>query len=448
MTAGAEPRLFVTELRGLIAAGAAVVPPTGGGVPLPTGLVAPAGLVVGPLAAPLLRVLRTSVRGHVAIAPVEFRTQEQLPPGGPWQRPPGEPADHRAAADQCDRGDQHRGQQTGAPDQVWQQRQHGADGERRQRRAAGQHRRRQVGVVQPEFFSGVHPQRDVRIGGDGRGHLGGGVRSRAQAVTGPLIGDPRLRKLSFTGSTAVGRQLLKQAADGILRTSMELGGNAPFLVFEDADLDAAVEGALLAKFRNIGQACTAANRFLVHQSVADQFTGLLHERVGVLRVGRGTEPGVDIGPLINRGAVQHAEDLVADAVKLGARVLTGGRPRPGRGTFFEPTLISGLPPQARMLREEIFAPLLGVTSFRDENEAVELANNTEYGLVGYAYTRSVGRAHRLIDTLATGMTGINTGLISNASAPFGGIKQSGLGREGGSEGIHEYLYTKYSLIPS
>jgi succinate-semialdehyde dehydrogenase/glutarate-semialdehyde dehydrogenase len=272
--------------------------------------------------------------------------------------------------------------------------------------------------------------------------------TRARDVSAPVLADPRLRKLSFTGSTDVGRTLLKQAADGILRTSMELGGNAPFLVFEDADLDAAVEGALVAKFRNMGQACTAANRFLVHESVAAEFGAALARRVSALTVGRGTVATTDIGPLIDDRAVVKTTELVRDAVDGGATVLSGGSAISGDGTFFEPTVLTGIAPDARMLREEIFGPVLGIVTFQTEEEAVGLANSTEFGLVAYAYTRDLARTHRLIDALDTGMLGINAGVISNASAPFGGVKQSGMGREGGAEGIHEYLDTKYTLIPA
>lgn len=271
--------------------------------------------------------------------------------------------------------------------------------------------------------------------------------SSSREVSAPLIADPRLRKLSFTGSTGVGRQLLKQAADGILRTSMELGGNAPFLVFDDADIDKAVEGAIIAKFRNIGQACTAANRLFVQESIADEFSRRLVERVTALRVGRGTEDGIDIGPLIDDSAVHHSAELVEDAVGGGAQLLAGGAPIEGGGSFFAPTLLTDVKPDARLLREEIFGPVLAVVSFSDEQEAIALANDTEYGLVAYAFTTSLARGHRLINRLNTGMVGINTGLVSNAAAPFGGVKQSGLGREGGTEGIHEYLDTAYALIP-
>jgi succinate-semialdehyde dehydrogenase/glutarate-semialdehyde dehydrogenase len=265
------------------------------------------------------------------------------------------------------------------------------------------------------------------------------------ALSGPLLADPRLRKLSFTGSTAVGRRLLAAAADGVLRTSMELGGNAPFLVFADADIPAAVEGAMVAKFRNIGQACTAANRFVVHESVAEEFVGRLCERVDGLRIGPGTEKGVTIGPLINAAAVAKTTALVDDAVRRGATVLRGGTALPGPGNFFPPTVLTGVSAGARLLREEIFGPVAAVVTFRDEDEAVAIANDTEYGLVGYAYTRDLARSQRLIDSLHTGMVGINVGMVSEAAAPFGGIKQSGLGREGGPEGIREYLTTKYAL---
>lgn len=270
--------------------------------------------------------------------------------------------------------------------------------------------------------------------------------TRSREVSAPVIADPRLRKLSFTGSTAVGKTLLKQAADGILRTSMELGGNAPFLVFDDADLDAAVDGAIIAKFRNIGQACTAANRFIVHESVAHEFAARLVERIAAFRIGRGTDDGITIGPLIDEKAVRNTNDLVRDAVDGGATLLLGGAPIDGPGSFFAPTLLTGLAPDARILREEIFGPVLGIITFGAEDEGVRLANDTEYGLVAYAFTKDLARAHRLVDSIETGMLGINTGVVSNASAPFGGTKQSGLGREGGAEGIQEYLDTKYTLV--
>lgn len=267
--------------------------------------------------------------------------------------------------------------------------------------------------------------------------------------TGPvserIISDPRLRKLSFTGSTPVGVKLLQQAAPGVLRTSMELGGNAPFVVFEDADLDKAVDGAMLAKFRNIGQACTAANRFIVQRSVVEEFTARVTERVQGMKIGRGTEDDVQIGPLIDDRAVDKAKTLVGDAVERGATVTTGGSPIDGPGTFFEPTVVSDVQPGSDILREEIFGPVLAIVPFDDEDDAVRLANDTEYGLVSYVFTESLARGQRMIDKLETGMMGLNVGVVSNAAAPFGGWKQSGLGREGGDEGIHEYLQTKYTL---
>ena len=268
------------------------------------------------------------------------------------------------------------------------------------------------------------------------------------ALSAPIIADPRLRKLSFTGSTPVGKKLIAQAAEGVLRVSMELGGNAPFVVFDDADLDKAVDGAMLAKFRNIGQACTAANRFIVHERVAAEFARRVTERVQAMRVGRGTEDGVQIGPLIDRKAVDGTEALVTDAVARGARLLTGGEPIDGPGTFFAPTVLAGVAAGSDILREEIFGPVLAIATFADEDEAVRLANDTEYGLVSYVFTEDLARGLRMIDRLETGMMGLNVGVVSNAAAPFGGVKQSGVGREGGLEGIHEYLSTKYTLIPA
>ncbi|HWM16605.1 MAG TPA: NAD-dependent succinate-semialdehyde dehydrogenase [Microbacterium sp.] len=272
--------------------------------------------------------------------------------------------------------------------------------------------------------------------------------SSSGAVSEPIITDPRLRKLSFTGSTPVGQALLKQAADGVLRTSMELGGNAPFVVFDDADLDKAVDGAILAKFRNIGQACTAANRFIVHRSVADEFARRVTERVQGFAIGRGTEEGVTIGPLIDDRAVAKAEQLVGDAVERGAKVQTGGHAIDRAGTFYEPTVVTDVQPGSEILREEIFGPVLAIVPFDSEDDAVRLANDTEYGLVSYVFTESLARGQRMIERLETGMMGLNMGVVSNAAAPFGGWKMSGLGREGGAEGIHEYLQTKYTLTPN
>ena len=272
--------------------------------------------------------------------------------------------------------------------------------------------------------------------------------SSSSKLSAPIIADPRLRKLSFTGSTEVGRKLISQAAEGVLRVSMELGGNAPFVVFDDADLDKAVEGAMAAKFRNIGQACTAANRFIVHASVAEDFADRITERVKAMRIGRGTEDGVAIGPLIDADAVDKAGQLVKDAVDRGANVRTGGNAVDGEGTFFEPTVITDVAKGSDILREEIFGPVLAIATFETEEDAVRLANDTEYGLVSYVFTEDLGRGHRMIDALETGMMGLNVGVVSNAAAPFGGVKQSGVGREGGFEGIHEYLSTKYTLIPN
>ena len=271
--------------------------------------------------------------------------------------------------------------------------------------------------------------------------------STSRAVSAPIIADPRLRKLSFTGSTAVGQTLIGQAAENVLRTSMELGGNAPFLVFEDADLDKAVDGAMIAKFRNIGQACTAANRFIVHEAVAEEFARRVTERVVALRIGRGTEEGIGIGPLISDAAVDKTDDLVRDAVDKGATLLTGGSRVEGVGSFYQPTVLTGVKPGSEILREEIFGPVVTILTFTDEADAVAQANDTEYGLVSYVFTRDLARGQRLIESLETGMMGLNVGVLSNAAAPFGGVKQSGIGREGGFEGIHEYLETKYVLTP-
>jgi succinate-semialdehyde dehydrogenase/glutarate-semialdehyde dehydrogenase len=263
---------------------------------------------------------------------------------------------------------------------------------------------------------------------------------------GPLIADPRLRKLSFTGSTEVGKKLMEQAADNLLRLSMELGGNAPFIVFEDADLDAAVDGAVIAKMRNIGEACTAANRFHVADSIADQFAEKLAERLGSMKVGRGTEDGVEVGPLIDDNQRSKVAELVQDAVKLGAKPLVGGHALDGSGYFYEPTVLTDVPDDARLLREEIFGPIAPVKGFRDEDEAIAAANDTEFGLVAYLYTSDVKRALRVSERLETGMIGLNQGIVSNAAAPFGGIKHSGFGREGGPEGIEEYLEIKYVAV--
>jgi len=270
--------------------------------------------------------------------------------------------------------------------------------------------------------------------------------TRSGAVSEPIIGDPRLRKLSFTGSTEVGKKLIAQAADQVLKVSMELGGNAPFLVFDDADLDAAVDGAMLAKMRNMGEACTSANRFHVHESVAEEFAAKLAARMGALTVGRGTESGTDVGPLIDAAQQGKVAELVEDAVAKGARVVTGGSKGDGAGYFFAPTVLTGVPADARVLSEEIFGPVAPIATFKTDGEAIEAANRTEYGLVSYVFTRDVSRALRICESLETGMVGLNQGIVSNAGAPFGGVKQSGTGREGGNEGIAEYLETKYVAI--
>jgi succinate-semialdehyde dehydrogenase/glutarate-semialdehyde dehydrogenase len=268
----------------------------------------------------------------------------------------------------------------------------------------------------------------------------------SSAVSKPIISDPRLRKLSFTGSTEVGRMLIEQSAENVLKTSMELGGNAPFLIFEDADLDAAVEGAMIAKMRNVGEACTSANRFHVHESVAEQFAAKLAERMGSLKIGRGTEDGVEVGPLIDDDQRSKVAELVDDAVGKGARALVGGKAVEGAGSFYEPTVLAGISDDARLLKEEIFGPVAPIATFTTEDEAIAAANDTEFGLVSYVFTGDLKRALRVCERLETGMIGLNQGLVSNAGAPFGGVKASGLGREGGTEGILEYLETKYVAI--
>lgn len=267
--------------------------------------------------------------------------------------------------------------------------------------------------------------------------------THAGAVTGPLVRDPRLRKLSFTGSTGVGQRLIADSAAQVLRVSMELGGNAPFLVFEDADLDAAVDGAVLAKMRNGGEACVAANRFLVHESVAAEFAERFSARIGAFVPARGTDPSSTVGPLVDAATRDKVASLVDGAVAQGARVAVGGAAIPGPGYFYQPTVLVDVPADADILREEIFGPVAPILTFGDEEEAIRLANDTEFGLVCFAYTRDLDRGLRLAERLETGMLGLNAGVVSNPAAPFGGVKQSGLGREGGAEGIHEYLETVY-----
>ncbi len=267
--------------------------------------------------------------------------------------------------------------------------------------------------------------------------------SSASSISGPLLKDSRLRKISFTGSTAVGKQLMAAATENVLRTSMELGGNAPFIVFADADLDDAVDGAMAAKMRNMGEACTAANRFLVHTSVAEEFTAKLAGRIGALTVGRGTEAGTDIGPMIEEKARTGIHALVTGAVAAGATVLAGGGAVDGEGYFYQPTVLANVPNDADILKQEIFGPVAPVTTFTDEDDAIRIANSTEYGLAAYLYTKDFSRLLRVSEQLEFGMVGFNAGVISNAAAPFGGVKHSGLGREGGSEGIAEYTTTQY-----
>jgi succinate-semialdehyde dehydrogenase/glutarate-semialdehyde dehydrogenase len=266
------------------------------------------------------------------------------------------------------------------------------------------------------------------------------------ATVEPLLEAPELRKLSFTGSTAVGKRLMARAASNLLRLSLELGGNAPFLVFADADLEEAVEGAITAKLRNIGEACTAANRFLVEAPIARRFAELLAKRLAQLRLGHGTDPATAIGPLIDGAQLEKVKRLVEDACRRGAELLCGGKPVAGRGYFFEPTVVFAPPTEAPIAREEIFGPVAAVYPFADEREGVALANGTEYGLVAYLYTRDLSRALRVAEELEVGMVGLNQGIVSNPAAPFGGIKHSGFGREGGFEGIEEYLALKYVAI--
>jgi succinate-semialdehyde dehydrogenase/glutarate-semialdehyde dehydrogenase len=259
----------------------------------------------------------------------------------------------------------------------------------------------------------------------------------------PLVRDPRVRKLTFTGSTDVGRRLVEQSAERLLRVSMELGGNAPFLVLADADVDAAVEGAMLAKMRNMGEACTAANRFLVHESIAGDFSARLASRMGSMVVGRGTVDGVQVGPMIDEKSRDMVASLVGDALDSGAQLLAGGEPGTGPGWFYPPTVLRDVPVGAALLREEVFGPVAPVMSFATLDEAVELANGTEYGLAAYAFTRDLDTALHLMERIDVGMVGINQGIVSNPAAPFGGVKASGFGREGGAEGIEEYLETRY-----
>jgi succinate-semialdehyde dehydrogenase/glutarate-semialdehyde dehydrogenase len=269
---------------------------------------------------------------------------------------------------------------------------------------------------------------------------------RSGEVVAAMVDDPRVRKLSFTGSTEVGRELLALAARSVVNTSMELGGNAPFIVLADADLDAAVEGALVAKMRNVGEACTAANRFYVQAPVAAAFTERLSAAMGSLRAGPGLVPGVQVGPLINEAAREKIDELVADAVDRGARVETGGSRLGGPGFFYRPTVLSGVAAGSAILSEEIFGPVAPIVAFDDVEDAVRQANDTEYGLVSYVYTQDLRRGLEIGDALEAGMIGLNRGLVSDPAAPFGGVKQSGIGREGGHEGLLDYTEAKYFAI--
>jgi succinate-semialdehyde dehydrogenase/glutarate-semialdehyde dehydrogenase len=271
--------------------------------------------------------------------------------------------------------------------------------------------------------------------------------SRAPTVVEPWMRSGIARKVSFTGSTAVGKLLLEQAAGNVMRSSMELGGNAPFIVLADADMERAVDGAVKAKMRNMGEACTAANRFFVHNTLAEDFADKLSKRMSELRVGDGAVDGTDVGPLINQAGLDKVEALVADAVAKGARVLTGGRRADGPGYFYEPTVLVDVPADAQLMSTEIFGPVAAISTFDAEDEVIRRANDTPWGLVGYVFTQDVDKALRFSAALEVGMVGLNTGIVSNPAAPFGGIKQSGLGREGGRIGIEEFLEYKYTAIP-
>ncbi|NHU85650.1 NAD-dependent succinate-semialdehyde dehydrogenase [Kocuria sp. JC486] len=270
----------------------------------------------------------------------------------------------------------------------------------------------------------------------------------ASAVSKPIMADPRLRKVSFTGSTPVGKQLIKDAADNVLRTSMELGGNGPLLVFDDADLDKAVTGAVAAKMRNMGEACTAANRILVHESVAEEFMEKFATTLAGLTVGDGTLEDTKVGPLVDSNALESVTAFVDDAVAKGARVVTGGHRVGDKGYFYAPTVLADVPEDARVSCEEIFGPVAPVITFKDEDDAVRIANTTEYGLASYVFTEDYKRAYRVADRIEFGLMGLNVGVISNAAAPFGGVKQSGVGREGGAEGIEEYSTVQYIGVES
>jgi succinate-semialdehyde dehydrogenase/glutarate-semialdehyde dehydrogenase len=270
--------------------------------------------------------------------------------------------------------------------------------------------------------------------------------SKTSDVMTPILADPRVRKLSFTGSTSVGRHLLRQAADNVLKCSMELGGNAPFLVFDDADLDLALDGAMIAKMRNGGQACTAANRIYVQRGIHDEFARRLAERMGAMRVGPGTDPNTEVGPLVDEASVRKVDSLVRDAVSQGARLLAGGKAIDGAGYYYPPTVVTNVPLQARMVSEEIFGPVASVIPFDTEEEVIAAANDSEYGLAAYVFTEDLRRGLRVSERVESGMVALNRGLVSDPAAPFGGVKQSGLGREGAHQGLLDFTETKYIAL--
>ena len=265
-------------------------------------------------------------------------------------------------------------------------------------------------------------------------------------VVGAMLHDPRVRVVSFTGSTEVGRKLLHEAADSIVKPAMELGGNAPFIVFDDADIDAAIEGAMIAKMRNMGEACTAANRFYVHEKVHDEFAKKLTAKMAGLKMGNGLDDGVALGPLVNKDGRDKVIELVDDAVKKGAKVLTGGKAPGGPGFFYPATVLANVSDDSKMLNEEIFGPVASLQTFKSEDEVISRANDTEYGLVAYLYTKDLSRGMRVSEQLDFGMIGLNRGLVSDPAAPFGGVKQSGLGREGAHEGLMEFMETQYISV--
>ena len=265
-------------------------------------------------------------------------------------------------------------------------------------------------------------------------------------VVSAMLHDPRVRVVSFTGSTEVGRKLLHEAADNVVKPAMELGGNAPFIVFDDADIDAAIEGAMVAKMRNMGEACTAANRFYVHEKVHDEFAKKLTAKMGSLKMGNGLDEGVSLGPLVNKEGLDKVVELVDDAVGKGAKILTGGKAPGGKGFFYPATVLANVPDNAKMLNEEIFGPVASLQTFKSEDEVIRRANDTEYGLVAYLYTKDLSRGMRVSEKLDFGMIGLNRGLVSDPAAPFGGMKQSGIGREGAHEGLMEFLETQYISV--